>query len=152
MPGNLRKGCMFSCTPFSEKDRGMENAFEEIPFLSNIGFMLTYRCSIACPHCIVEAGPHRKEEMRLEQAFDWLKQASGYQNGFIQGLALTGGEPFFNLDHLKQLSTYGREMGFAISAVTNAFWATSKEKAIELLAQVPSIHMLSISTDVYHQK
>jgi len=41
----------------------------ELPFLSNIGLMLTYHCTTACPHCVVEAGPHRKEEMSLKQAF-----------------------------------------------------------------------------------
>lgn len=52
--------------------------------------MLTYKCTIACPHCIVEAGPHRKEEMRLDEALDWIKQAKAYRNGHIIGLALTG--------------------------------------------------------------
>ena len=49
-----------------------EVKIEEIPFLSNIGLMLTYKCTIACPHCIVKAGPNRKEEMTLESAFNWF--------------------------------------------------------------------------------
>lgn len=124
----------------------------ELPFLSNIGFMLTYKCTIACPHCIVEAGPHRKEEIPLEQCLAWIKQASAYRNGHIKGLALTGGEPFYNLENLVQISAYGQALGFIVSAVTNAFWASTRDMALNILSKLPAIQMLSISTDVYHQK
>ena len=53
----------------------------EIPFLKNIGLMQTFKCTIACPHCIVEAGPHRKEEMRYEDSIGWLYQARRYRGG-----------------------------------------------------------------------
>lgn len=124
----------------------------ELPFLSNIGLMLTYRCTIACPHCIVEAGPHRREEMRLEHSLAWIEQASTYRGGHIKGLALTGGEPFYNLENLAQISAYGRALGFIVSAVTNAFWASTKDMALSVLSRLPAIQMISISTDVYHQK
>ena len=78
----------------------MEINTTEFPFLSTIGFMLTYRCTVACPHCIVKAGPNRKEEMNIEHCLSWLGQARNYRNGHIYGLALTGGEPFYNLENL----------------------------------------------------
>jgi len=124
----------------------------ELPFLSNIGLMLTYRCTVACPHCIVEASPHRKEEMRLEHSLAWIEQASAYRHGHIKGLALTGGEPFYNLENLAQISAYGEALGFIISVVTNAFWASTKDVALGVLSRLPAIQMISISTDVYHQK
>jgi MoaA/NifB/PqqE/SkfB family radical SAM enzyme len=130
----------------------MEIKPTELPFLSNIGLMLTYRCTIACPHCIVEAGPHRKEEMRLEDSLAWIEQASTYRDGHIKGLALTGGEPFYNLDDLAQISAHGQALGFIVSVVTNAFWASTKDVALEVLTSLPAIQMISISTDVYHQK
>lgn len=124
----------------------------ELPFLSNIGFMLTYKCTIACPHCVVEAGPHRKEEMRLEHSLAWIEQASIYRDGRIKGLALTGGEPFYNMENLAQISAYGKALGFIVSVVTNAFWASTKDVALSVLSKLPAIQMISISTDVYHQK
>ncbi len=124
----------------------------ELPFLSNIGFMLTYKCTIACPHCVVEAGPHRKEEMRLEHSLAWIKQASAYRDGHIKGLALTGGEPFYNLESLSQISAHGSALGFIVSVVTNAFWASTEDTALNVLSRLPGIQMISISTDVYHQK
>jgi MoaA/NifB/PqqE/SkfB family radical SAM enzyme len=128
------------------------NNTPEIPFLKNIGLMLTYKCTIACPHCIVEAGPHRKEEMSMADSFAWLRQASEYREGYISGLALTGGEPFFSPKNLKIVSNYGKELGFTVSVVTSAFWATSKKDALEMLAGFPAIRMLCISTDEYHQR
>lgn len=130
----------------------MENRPTDIPFLSNIGLMLTYKCSVACPHCIVEAGPHRKEMMSLENAFKWSSEASEYGDRHIKGLALTGGEPFFDMDNLKSISGHGRKLGFVLSVVTNAFWASTKEQALKVLSQVPDIQMISFSTDVYHLK
>ncbi len=124
----------------------------ELPFLSTIGFMLTYKCTIACPHCLIEGGPHRKEEMSLEHSLAWIKQARAYRDGHIKGLALTGGEPFYNLENLARISTFGRALGFMVTVVTNAFWASTKEKALGLLGELPAIQIIAMSTDVYHQK
>lgn len=123
-----------------------------LPFLGNIGLMLTYRCTTACPHCVVEAGPHRHEELGLEQSLALVDAATAYRNGHIKGLALTGGEPFYNLDHLAQISEHGLRQGFVVSVVTNAFWAASRRSALETLKKVPAIRLISISTDVYHQR
>jgi organic radical activating enzyme len=124
----------------------------ELPFLSNIGLMLTYKCTVACPHCIVAAGPHRKEEMLLEHCFAWIEQARAYRHGHIQGLALTGGEPFYDLDRLAQVSGYAKSLGFIVSVVTNGFWASTQDVAMNVLSRVPAIEMVSVSTDVHHQK
>ncbi|HMK59809.1 MAG TPA: radical SAM protein [Dissulfurispiraceae bacterium] len=121
-------------------------------FLFNIGFMLTYKCTIACPHCIVEAGPHRKKVMRMDRALSWIEQAAKYNNGYIKACALTGGEVFHDIDTLRTLSDYAHSLGFVVSAVTNGFWATSKRTAINLLKTLPSIHLLCVSTDAYHQR
>jgi len=130
----------------------MDTNVPKPPFLVNIGFMLTYKCTIACPHCVVEAGPHRKEEMRLEHSLAWIEQASNYRDGHIKGIALTGGEPFYNLENLAQISAYCKSLGLIVSVVTNAFWASTRDEALSVLSKLPAIQMISISTDVYHQK
>lgn len=128
----------------------MEN--QKPVFLSNFGFMLTYKCTIACPHCIVKAGPHRREEMKTSDAFNWLDQIREYHKNlsFPIGISLTGGEPFYNLEQIKQIADYAKKLNFIVSVVTNAFWAESREKAIETLKTVDSIDMISVSTDRYH--
>lgn len=75
---------------FTSKPDTME--LKELPFLTNFGLMLTYKCTIACPHCIVKAGPHRTEEMRVEDAREWLTQIRDYtaEKGIKAGISLTG--------------------------------------------------------------
>lgn len=123
----------------------------EIPFLSNIGLILTYKCTIACPHCIIEAGPHRKEELSLKNAYKWIKEVSQYRDGHIKGISLTGGEPFFSIENLKKISRYAHGLGLLVSVVTNAFWATSKSEALKILEELSAIQLISLSTDIYHQ-
>ena len=79
----------------------------ETPFLKNIGIVMTYKCQIACPHCIVKAGPHRTEEVSMENALDWIEQISSYRDGYIRVLSLTGGEPFYDMDKIRQISSFG---------------------------------------------
>lgn len=124
----------------------------EMPFLMNVGLLLTCKCQVTCPHCILEAGPHRTEQMRTDDAVNWIRQIAGYRSGHIRVLALTGGEPFYDLDALQIISNCGREQGLFVSAVTNGFWASTPEKAVETLKRMDAIRLLSISTDVYHQK
>lgn len=123
----------------------------EMPFLRNIGLIVTYKCQVACPHCIIEAGPHRKEEMTLQDALEWIQQAAGYRNRYIKVLSLTGGEPFYNINNLKNLVSFGKEHDLIVSVVTNAFWALSFKEAMTILKELSAIKMLAISTDVYHQ-
>jgi len=123
------------------------------PFLSNFGFMITYKCTVACPHCIVKAGPHRTEEMTLDDAVSWLDQIASFKKDkdFPIGISLTGGEPFYNESLLKGISEHAQQLGFMVSVVTNAFWADTPDNAIEVLSDYDAIQLISISTDEYHQ-
>ena len=123
-----------------------------MPFLRNVGLIMTYKCQVTCPHCILEAGPHRTEELKLQDAFDWIKQIADYRNGYIKVLSLTGGEPFYNLHTLEKIAKFGEACGLIVSAVTNAYWAKTPEKAVRILKRLSAIKMLAISTDVHHQE
>lgn len=125
---------------------------EDIPFMSTLGLLLTYRCTILCPHCLVEAGPERKEKMALGSAFGWIDEAAGYRNGTIRCIELTGGEPFYDLQTLALISDHAMHAGLSVSAITNAGWAETLEQAILTLNELPAIRKISISTDVYHQQ
>jgi len=127
---------------------------QDPPFLSNFGFMLTYKCTVACPHCIVKAGPNRKEEIKLEKAIDWLDQIAEFRStkSFPIGISFTGGEPFYNQPLLKSIADHAFGHQFMVSVVTNAFWAETRASAIEVLDKYESIQLVSISTDKYHQE
>jgi MoaA/NifB/PqqE/SkfB family radical SAM enzyme len=129
-----------------------ENKLEELPFLSNAGFLLTLKCTVECPHCIVKAGPRRREEMPVDLACKWLDQISTFRDGHVCGISLTGGEPFYNLPHLITIADYAHKLGFIVSVVSNGYWATSKEEALLILSMCSSIQMVSVSADIPHQK
>ena len=124
----------------------------EMPFLKNAGLLMTYRCQVTCPHCIIEAGPHRHEEVSLEEAYSWTSQIADYRDHYVRVLALTGGEPFFNYAKLKKITDFGNLCGLFISVITNAYWADTKKEAKRILSDLESVDMFSFSTDVHHLK
>jgi MoaA/NifB/PqqE/SkfB family radical SAM enzyme len=124
----------------------------ELPFLGNVGLILTYKCQVSCRHCILEAGPNRTEEMTLNDALEWIEQISKYRNGWIKVVSLTGGEPFYDVEKLKCIANFASNKNLLVSVVTNAFWAKTLENARLTLKEVSTIDMLAISTDVYHQE
>jgi MoaA/NifB/PqqE/SkfB family radical SAM enzyme len=123
----------------------------EMPFLRSVGLVMTYQCQIACPHCIVQAGPHRREKMSVSTAEEWISQVAEYREGHVKVLSLSGGEPFFDLGTLQQISAKARDLGLVVTVVTNAFWAQTQEQALAVLKKVPAIQSLAFSTDEYHQ-
>jgi organic radical activating enzyme len=127
-------------------------ANDGIPFIASIGFSITTKCPLACAHCIIEAGPRRKEEMVLDDARRWLREAAAYRNGYIKSVVFTGGEPFQDLSRLKHLLEYAAESGLVAAVVTNCYWAETLPKAVEVLQNLPQIRMLGVSVDAYHQR
>jgi hypothetical protein len=122
----------------------------ELPFLRYVGLMATLRCPVACPHCIVRAGPHRTEELPLAEARDWIRQVAAYREGWVKALGVTGGEPFCNLDLLGAIAEEAAAAGLVLSVATNAFWAPSRQEAIGVLEALPCLGVLTLSTDLYH--
>jgi MoaA/NifB/PqqE/SkfB family radical SAM enzyme len=85
-------------------------------------------------------------------ALDWIGQIARYRDGYIKVLSLTGGEPLFDLDKFRRIAACAADHGLLTATVTNAYWATSQERALEVLRSIPPVAALSISTDSYHQK
>jgi len=136
----------------SQQDRAtyLDNGkFVEPPFLSQVGIFTTFRCTIRCRHCMINAGPHRKEEVDLDEAIGWLHQIALYGDRHIKSIGFTGGEPFCVWDKLLKLAYTARQLGLTYTVMTNGFWAKSKQKARVLISQLQPGDV-SISTDVYH--
>lgn len=121
-------------------------------YLANIGLFMTYKCQVACPHCVAQAGPHRTEAILEHEAADWIGQAARYRDGVIKAVNLTGGEPFFDLPALQRLVALIVQNGLLPTAVTNAHWAVSPGAARETLSRVPDLLLLQVSTDEHHQR
>ena len=129
----------------------MGTTYVEREFNKNIGLVMTLRCPIACSHCFLDAGPLRKEEVSLRDAHSWINQAASYRNGFIKGLSLTGGDPFYIMEKLKDIVNFAISLDIKTIVTTSAFWAVTKDKALKLLESLP-LTMIAISTDTYHQR
>lgn len=67
---------------------------------------------------------------------------------------LTGGEPFLDLAQLCAVIRHGRELGALMTCVTNAFWASSDERARHVVEQVheAGLRHLGVSTSRFHQQ
>lgn len=70
----------------------------------------------------------------------------------IQVVVLTGGEPTLYPKHLKTTISYAYKLGFTVRMVTNAWWASSYEKARKFLHELYScgLRELNISYDDFH--
>ncbi len=128
----------------------MDDGRPEAPYLENIGLFLTYKCQVACPHCMVKAGPHRTEAVNEDDALSWIAQAAAYR-GRIKSINLTGGEPFFDLPLLRRICAFSLSKGLFPTSVTNAYWAETYDKAVEILESLPELLFLQISADEHHQ-
>jgi MoaA/NifB/PqqE/SkfB family radical SAM enzyme len=100
----------------------------------------------------MEAGPHRKEEMATEDVRSWVQQVAAYRQGHIKSIVITGGEPFYNRALLRETLDCAAYSRLVAVVITNAFWATSLPTAIDVLRNLPQIRMLTVSTDVHHQR
>jgi pyruvate-formate lyase-activating enzyme len=119
---------------------------------SSLCLTLTYRCTVACRHCMVEAAPYKKEYVNPDHARDWISQARAYRGGVIDEVTLTGGEPFYDVQMLRNLSDHAAGLGLRVSVMTNAFWAPSFLEADTMMKSLPAVSLLSVSTDEYHLK
>lgn len=121
----------------------------EPAFASQIGLFLTYRCPIRCRHCMVNAGPHRTEEVDLAEGLFWVEEIAAYRGGYVTSIGFTGGEPFACWDKLRVLGKAAAEMGLACSVITNAYWANTAERTRRMLEELAPTDV-SVSTDEFH--
>ncbi len=118
--------------------------------LTGIHFLLSYRCTSECDHCFLWGSPLAGGTMTLAQVRDVLRQARAL--GTVDMIYFEGGEPFLfypvMLAGLREATT----MGFQTGIVSNCYWATSVEDAVEWLRPIAEIGVadLSLSSDLFH--
>lgn len=79
-----------------------------------------------------------------------IKEA--YDVASIRVVVFTGGEPTLFLDQVVEGVKLASELGFSTRLVTNGWWATTYEKAYEILSRLKSAGLkeLNISYDRFH--
>lgn len=123
--------------------------------LSGLHLLLTYQCNYECDHCFVWGSPWQSGTMTLENIRHILNEAAAL--GTVDSIYFEGGEPFLYYPIMVKGVREAHEIGFKVGIVSNAYWGTSIQDAIEWLlpftaesGRKPIIEDLSISSDFYH--
>jgi len=118
--------------------------------LTGIHFLLSYRCTDECDHCFLWGSPQARGTMTLGQIRDVMHQARDL--GTVETVYFEGGEPFLFYPILLQGLQEAAALGFGRGIVSNCYWATTVEDALEWLRPIAGIGVddLSLSSDLFH--
>lgn len=117
--------------------------------ISGLHLLLTYQCNFECDHCFVWGSPWQSGTLTLRQVRNILQQAQDV--GTVQWIYFEGGEPFLYYAVLLKAVQEAACMGFQVGIVSNAYWATDVQDALEWLSPFAGlIQDLSVSSDLYH--
>ena len=117
--------------------------------LTSLHLLLTYQCTLECAHCFAWGSPWQSGTMSLQTVRHILREA--YDVGTVTRIYFEGGEPFLYYATMVRGIVEASEMGFEVGIVTNSYWATTVEDAVEWLRPVAGlVQDLSVSSDIYH--
>jgi len=118
--------------------------------LKGIHFLLSYRCTHECDHCFLWGSPRANGTMTLAQVREVLQQARDL--GTVEMVYFEGGEPFLFYPIMIAGLREATAMGFKTGIVSNCYWATCVEDAVQWLQPIAEIGVndLSLSSDFFH--
>ena len=117
--------------------------------LLSLHLLLTYQCNLECDHCFAWGSPWQRGTMVLRDVRCILQQARDL--GTVERIYFEGGEPFLYYAVLAKGVQEAASMGFQVGVLSDAYWATDLEDALEWLRPFAGlIQDLSISSDLYH--
>jgi len=117
--------------------------------LEAVHVLLSYTCLFECDHCFVWGSPRQEGTLSLARLLDILQQARDVPT--VKWMYFEGGEPFLFYPVLRSGVERAARQGFSVGLVSNAYWATDVDDAIEWLRPFAGIvRDLSISSDDYH--
>jgi len=118
--------------------------------LKGVHFLLTYRCDLECDHCFVWGSPKAKGVFTLKQIRNILAEAKKLET--VNFVSIEGGEPFLYYPIMVKTAKEAVNLGFHVEILSNCYWATSKEDAVEWLLPIANARdvELSLSSDLYH--
>ena len=120
--------------------------------LRELVFSTTNQCTAQCRDCPIV--PSTDPPMRLKSEDMMRIVDEVYAWGTLRLVVLTGGESFLLGKDLRKTIAYVSEKEVLTRIVTNAYWAKSKEKAVQVLGELKALGLteINISCDDYHQE
>lgn len=118
-----------------------------------IGILTTMKCTAACQECCFECSPNRKEILNWDQIKSIIDSiAIAFPNTKL--IAWTGGECTLLGEDLFRGIAYAKDKGISSRIVSNGWWASSDEKASEMVEKLKKAGLceLNISTGDNHQE
>jgi len=117
--------------------------------LTGLHFLLTYQCNYECDHCFAWGSPSQKGVMTARQVRDIYRQAQ--ELGTVEWIYLEGGEPFLYYPLMVRAAQEAAALGFKVGALSNVYWATTVEDALEWLRPLAGlVQNITVSTDLFH--
>jgi len=118
--------------------------------LTEIHFLLTYRCNFECDHCFLYCSPNTSGTFTIQQVEEVLEEA--LKIGTIKMIYFEGGEPTLYYPLLLESVKRADQKGFEVGIVSNAYGALAEEDAhlwLDPLAEA-GLSVLSVSDDTFH--
>jgi len=118
--------------------------------LKGVHFLLTYTCNYECDHCFAWGSPKSKGVFTLNRIKNILSEAK--KLGTVTYVSLEGGEPFLYYPIMIKAAEEAVKLGFNVEVLSNCYWASCPEDAVEWLlpfAEAGGVS-LSLSSDLYH--
>jgi len=118
--------------------------------LKGMHLLLTYQCTQECDHCFAWSSPNYLETMTFRQVDDLISEAKKLEN--VEWIWFEGGEPFLYYPIMVNGVKKAKTLGFKVGVLSNAYWATSLEDALEWLRPLAELGIasLGLSSDYYH--
>jgi hypothetical protein len=116
-----------------------------------LSILTTRRCTAACDHCCVGAGPRATSSLTVERIRGLIDEARRVPS--FERIVFTGGEAFLLGRSLDALIAQAHAHGFQTRAITNGFWAAGERVANERIARLreAGLDELMVSTGTFHQ-
>jgi len=120
--------------------------------LAGVHLLLTYRCDMECDHCFVWGSPDQTGVMTLRDVKQLLTECRKAET--INYISIEGGEPFLYYPIMIRTMREAVRNGFRVEILSNVYWATCAEDAVEWLRPMAESQNteLSVSSDLYHGK
>jgi hypothetical protein len=117
--------------------------------LTGLHLLLTYQCTFECEHCFVWGSPFQAGVFGLENVREVFRQTR--EMATVSSIYFEGGEPFLYYPILVQAVKEAADQGFKVGIVSNAYWATGLEDALEWLKPFAGLLSdLTVSSDLFH--
>lgn len=121
--------------------------------LSSGGIITNYYCTSKCKHCLYGCSPKwEKQYISKDTALDNFKKIRSLG---CHSVHIGGGEPFLNVEGLKDVVRAANEAGVGIQYIeTNSSWFKDIEQASSVLKEVKSLGVdtLLISISPFHNE